>query len=773
MLGASSWRCYTHDSIYEYFLSTSFEALVSVNDSAPLYPAPCLIERIKEDLTSFKLYNPEALWHVNDQVLRAWLLLDEPLSRSELAERIAQHHEGAQQQDCLDLIDDLIAKGIFAKQSTENDYIASALRVVIHSDFTYERQRNLVLALLSTLSHTIVVMAPNEISSDQDVDINIYIEPQVEVVPEGASILVCESHEHHDIDAYQMVVSERSATLIYSQSRLSQKWVMLPEKLEPAKLFDRKAIVDEYGAGFDPGRLLLRAARLLGFDSTGGHVQQPKQFKGQREHKQQTKHKKPPFLSIGMATYDDYDGVYFSLTALALYHPEVMAQCEIVVLDNNPGSQISDSLIKLTNTFANLRYEPYGDRQGTAVRDKLFDLARGEWVLCMDSHVMFASGSLAKLIDYLQSTANDNQLLQGPLIDDAGNVSASHFTPEWRDGFYGRWALDTRAKEIDAPAFEIDMQGLGSFVANRKFWPGFNNRFRGFGGEEGYIHQKYRNLGGKCLCLPFLRWAHRFERPTGPPYSVNWQDRIHNYLRGFNEVGLDVVAAKQHFRDLNLKHLVEVEEKALEAEAESPFNIFAAIACINLNHRKDRWEAITERFKNLKIQNRVQRWSAMHTPENHHIGCALSHRRIIEYAHQNNLESVLVFEDDAVFLSGADTLLKMALRDFSEPWQLLYLGGVYQRELFDTSCDRPKIVAMPDGEYLTCTHALAYHQSVYEALLNDLPDNEEEMAEWVKRHTAIDQYLRKFSQRWVAVPDLAQQRQMLWYIKALSNYNYF
>jgi hypothetical protein len=26
-------------------------------------------------------------------------------------------------------------------------------------------------------------------------------------------------------------------------------------------------------------------------------------------------------LSIGMATYDDYDGVYFSVQAIRLYHP--------------------------------------------------------------------------------------------------------------------------------------------------------------------------------------------------------------------------------------------------------------------------------------------------------------------------------------------------------------------------------------------------------------------------------------------------------------------
>ncbi|HEV2310466.1 MAG TPA: hypothetical protein VGU73_08075, partial [Acidimicrobiia bacterium] len=41
-------------------------------------------------------------------------------------------------------------------------------------------------------------------------------------------------------------------------------------------------------------------------------------------------------LCIGMATYDDYDGVYFSVQALRLYHPEVMDRVSILVLDNHP-----------------------------------------------------------------------------------------------------------------------------------------------------------------------------------------------------------------------------------------------------------------------------------------------------------------------------------------------------------------------------------------------------------------------------------------------------
>ena len=112
---------------------------------------------------------------------------------------------------------------------------------------------------------------------------------------------------------------------------------------------------------------------------------------------------------------------------------------------------------------------------------------------------------------------------------------------------YGSWASDERARDPDAPPFEIPMQGLGLFACRRAAWPGFSTRFRGFGGEEGYIHEKVRQQGGRVLCLPFLRWLHRFERPMGVPYRIKWEDRVRNYLIGRHELGLPIDDVVQHF----------------------------------------------------------------------------------------------------------------------------------------------------------------------------------------------------------------------------------
>lgn len=258
----------------------------------------------------------------------------------------------------------------------------------------------------------------------------------------------------------------------------------------------------------------------------------------------------PTKLTIGMATYDDYDGVYFSLQALRIYHPEVLDQTEFVVIDNHPDGPCSASLKALEDHIGNYRYVPEAERSGTAVRSKVFEEAAGEIVMCMDSHVFILPRGIKKLLDYFSSNPDSNDLVQGPLVHDDLTRVATHLKPEWRGGMFGTWDDNGLASDPDAAPFEIPMQGLGVFACRRTVWPGFNAAFRGFGGEEGYIHEKFRRAGGRTLCLPSLRWIHRFARPMGIPYRNRYDDRIWNYLVGLREFGLPPDAMQAHFREL-------------------------------------------------------------------------------------------------------------------------------------------------------------------------------------------------------------------------------
>ncbi len=465
-------------------------------------------------------------------------------------------------------------------------------------------------------------------------------------------------------------------------------------------------------------------------------------------------------LTIGMATFDDYDGVYFTVQAIHLYHQEVVEEIEFLVVDNNPDGVCAEPLRKLADWIPGYRYLPCREMRGTAVRDLIFREARTPYVMCVDSHVLLVPGSLSKLLAYFDRRPECRDLLQGPIVYDDLQKISTHFSPAWSHGMYGVWATDDRGLDPEGEPFEIPMQGLGLFACRRDSWQGFNPRFLGFGGEEGYIHEKFRRAGHRTLCLPFLRWLHRFARPAGQIYPNSWNDRVRNYLIGFHELGLDASPAIDHFREHVGAELVDPMVRHTREEIENPFFEFDAIYCLNLDSATGRWEAIQRRFQHLGIARRVRRFSAIETPESHHVGCALSHRAIVETAERMGWRNVLVIEDDAIFLGGAlDHLRRIIAELKTQDWDVFHMGGHKWGAEFPKApgCSH---LRSPCWE-LTCTQVVAYNRSVFPKILADLPPDLDGIREWIKSHHAIDIYLRGVKKRYLSDPSVASQPTLL------------
>jgi hypothetical protein len=256
-------------------------------------------------------------------------------------------------------------------------------------------------------------------------------------------------------------------------------------------------------------------------------------------------------LTIGMATHDDYDGLYFTIQNIRMYHSEILDDVEFVIVDNNPISNHGKAIQNFTTRIKEpVQYLPFTKYKASTVKNKVFELADTPYVLCIDSHVSIEPGAIKKLIDFYDSGKDFGNLLQGPLVyDDLENIS-THFDLKWSGYMWGQWGTDARGLDKNADPFEIPAQGMGLFSCRKDSWVGFNKEFRGFGGEEGYIHEKFRKIGKKTLCLPFLRWLHRFDRPNGITYPNDLSERYNNYLIGFNELGLDTTELKEHFKDV-------------------------------------------------------------------------------------------------------------------------------------------------------------------------------------------------------------------------------
>ncbi len=240
-------------------------------------------------------------------------------------------------------------------------------------------------------------------------------------------------------------------------------------------------------------------------------------------------------LTIGMATYDDFDGVFFTIQALRMFHLQGLEdRVEFVIVDNNPTGKHSSDVKGLAG-WCKAKYIPFTSKTSTSTRNEVFKNATGKYTICLDSHVLIEAGGVRALLEYYEKNPDTKNLVQGPLwYDDLKSIS-THFDPVWRDVMYGIWATDMVAYEKGEP-FEIPMMGLGLFSCRTEIWPGFNDKFKGFGGEEGYIHEKIRRAGGKCICLPQLKWNHRFGRPNGVPYPNILEERVWNYCVGWLEI---------------------------------------------------------------------------------------------------------------------------------------------------------------------------------------------------------------------------------------------
>ena len=151
--------------------------------------------------------------------------------------------------------------------------------------------------------------------------------------------------------------------------------------------------------------------------------------------------------------------------------------------------------------------------------------------------------------------------------------------------------------------------------------------------------------------------------------------------------------------------------------------MFEKIFLINLEIRPDRLQkflkgAPTSITKDLEVVNAIHGDTVEH-PEFWHAGrgawgCYRTHCRILEDCYNNNVESYLVFEDDAVFREHFDRDLKVFMDNIPNDWQQLYLGG----QLLHESNNPPK--AMNDHCFIPYnvnrTHCFGVHKRGYKQI---------------------------------------------------------
>lgn len=297
------------------------------------------------------------------------------------------------------------------------------------------------------------------------------------------------------------------------------------------------------GVGADVQRLY----RRLRVRPAGGRVYRGRHYEYGLRPARLTTERRHMKYTIGMPVYSEYDRPVMTCASLLTHHGDKID--EIILVDNKPTSQESRPLAAWCQQNAKLRYVALPNPVGTAPpKNAVFESARpGSHVICMDSHVLLFAGALDALDEFYAANPEAvDDLVQGPLVyNDMTSISSSLSNAWGGDGVWGQWKYDQEM--ATHKWFEILAQGMGLFACSKAGWLGFNKNYRGFGGEERYIHEKFRKAGRKTWCVAGLRWWHCFGKATPVRYPLNSRDKCRNYAIGLTELGIPLTDLKGRF----------------------------------------------------------------------------------------------------------------------------------------------------------------------------------------------------------------------------------
>lgn len=166
-------------------------------------------------------------------------------------------------------------------------------------------------------------------------------------------------------------------------------------------------------------------------------------------------------------------------------------------------------------------------------------------------------------------------------------------------------------------------------------------------------------------------------------------------------------------------------------------NYFSAIFCINLKRRFDRLIEAMAEFDKLGIQpelieavdgqqlnmHNVQIMQSIDgtlvSPGD--IGCTLSHLKVMRLAKERKLPNYLIFEDDCEFAPNFKERFVTEIKHLPANWDMLYLGGE------DKAGITPISENIVKTEKVFTTHAVAFNQSCYDAVIAELSKENEKV----------------------------------------------
>lgn len=174
------------------------------------------------------------------------------------------------------------------------------------------------------------------------------------------------------------------------------------------------------------------------------------------------------------------------------------------------------------------------------------------------------------------------------------------------------------------------------------------------------------------------------------------------------------------------------------------------IYCINLDRRPDRWGECEKIFNKHGLV--VERFSAVDGKDidkTHllpgELGVIRSNYNVIKKAKENNLNSVMIFEDDVELSENFNELFSEYIKQVPDDWSFIYLGG---NHVGGISMVTNNVFKM---RHTFAIHAIIIKSDIYDHILNLLSEERTQV-------DVVYANLQKVFPSYVFRPHLAWQR---------------
>jgi GR25 family glycosyltransferase involved in LPS biosynthesis len=180
---------------------------------------------------------------------------------------------------------------------------------------------------------------------------------------------------------------------------------------------------------------------------------------------------------------------------------------------------------------------------------------------------------------------------------------------------------------------------------------------------------------------------------------------------------------------------------------------------INLDHRTDRKRHMEIQLEQIRMAENITRFNAIKNA-NGRIGCSLSHLKCIQLAKEANWESVMILEDDILFLLPGESIenANNFFLNKKNKWDVLLLAGN----------NLPPYTTNADGLSLQVTHCQTttgyiVKRHYYDTLISNIKEGITKLMREPEHHYyfAIDKYwlqLQKQDRWMLLVPIIVVQK---------------